>query len=129
MKRVCTISLFLLLLPLSMIAQVETGGSQLPDKTVDIMQTAINQHFLKDSLRFQTDIMRPQLSIPREPQLVSYTHQIKQGATGLNLWKGASLGFYGATSQILRTDEHGNGYDDASPERRTMAFYSLRTCQ
>lgn len=100
MKRVCTISLFLLLLPLSMIAQVETGGSQLPDKTVDIMQTAINQHFLKDSLRFQTDIMRPQLSIPREPQLVSYTHQIKQGATGLNLWKGASLGFYGATSQM-----------------------------
>lgn len=81
-------------------AQVETGGSQLPDKTVDIMQTAINQHFLKDSLRFQTDIMRPQLSIPREPQLVSYTHQIKQGATGLNLWKGASLGFYGATSQM-----------------------------
>jgi hypothetical protein len=83
-----------------MMAQVETGGSQLPDKTVDIMQTAINQHFLKDSLRFQTDIMRPQLSIPREPQLVSYTNQIKQGATGLNLWKGASLGFYGATSQM-----------------------------
>ena len=81
-------------------AQVETGGSQLPDKTVDIMQTAVNQHFLKDSLRFRTDIMRPQLSIPREPQLVSYTHQIKQGATGLNLWKGASLGFYGATSQM-----------------------------
>ena len=81
-------------------AQVETGGSQLPEKTMDMMQTDVNQHFLRDTLRLQTDIMRPQLSIPREPQVVSYTHQIKQGATGLNLWKGASLGFYGATSQM-----------------------------
>jgi hypothetical protein len=95
MKRVGIISLYLLLLPISMMAQVETGGSQLPEKTMDMMQTDVNQHFLRDTLRLQTDIMRPQLSIPREPQVVSYTHQIKQGVTGLNLWKGASLGFLG----------------------------------
>ena len=110
-------------------AQVETGGSQLPEKTMDMMQTDVNQHFLRDTLRLRTDIMRPQLSIPREPQVVSYTHQVKQGATGLNLWKGASLGFYGGDQPDARTDEHGDGYDDASPKRRTMAFYSLRTRQ
>ncbi|MBR1546250.1 MAG: hypothetical protein IJ633_05605 [Prevotella sp.] len=100
MKRNDIIYLLFLFVPIDLMAQAEIGSSHLPDKVMDVIPTDMNNHFLMDSLRFQTDVMQPQLSIPKEPQVVSYTHQIKQGGTGLNLWKGASLGFYGSTSQM-----------------------------
>lgn len=100
MKRYSLVFFLFLLVTINVRAQAEIGSPQLPDRDVDAMKTSIDRHFMRDSMHFQTDLMRPQLSIPKEPQMVSYTHQIKQGATGLPLWKGASLGFYGTTSQM-----------------------------
>lgn len=99
MKR---IGLYILLLMLSAnaMAQTENGSSQLPEHTMDAASTDINRSYLADTMRLHTDFMRQQPTIPKEPQVVSYTNQIKQGIAGFHLWQGATLGFYGATSQM-----------------------------
>ena len=100
MKRIRLLYILLLLLSANAMAQTENGSSQLPDHTMDATSTGINKSYLTDSMRLHTDVMRPQLTIPKEPQVVSYTQQIKQGAAGFRLWQGAMLGFYGTTSQM-----------------------------
>lgn len=100
MKRIRLLYILLLLLSANAMAQTENGSSQLPDHTMDATSTGINKSYLSDSMRLHTDVMRPQLTIPKEPQVVSYTQQIKQGAAGFRLWQGAMLGFYGTTSQM-----------------------------
>ena len=100
MKRIRLLYILLLLLSANAMAQTENGSSQLPDHTMDATSTGINKSYLSDSMRLHTDVMRPQLTIPKEPQVVSYTQQIKQGAAGFRLWQGATLGFYGTTSQM-----------------------------
>ena len=100
MKRLRLLYILLLLLSANAMAQTENGSSQLPDHTMDATSTGINKSYLSDSMRLHTDVMRPQLTIPKEPQVVSYTQQIKQGAAGFRLWQGATLGFYGTTSQM-----------------------------
>lgn len=99
MKRIGFYILFLLLSAIAM-AQTENGSTSLPDPSTDAPSADLNKSYRADSLRLHTDVMRPQLSIPKEPQVVSYTEQLKQGAAGFRLWQGASLGFYGATSQL-----------------------------
>lgn len=100
MKRLRLLYILLLLLSANAMAQTENGSSQLPDHTMDATSTGINKSYLTDSMRLHTDVMRPQLTIPKEPQVVSYTQQVKQGAAGFRLWQGATLGFYGTTSQM-----------------------------
>ena len=100
MKRIRLLYILLLLLSANAMAQTENGSSQLPDHTMDATSTGINKSYLSDSMRLHTDVMRPQLTIPKEPQVVSYTQQVKQGAAGFRLWQGATLGFYGTTSQM-----------------------------
>lgn len=100
MKRLRLLYILLLLLSANAMAQTENGSSQLPDHTMDATSTGINKSYLTDSMRLHTDVMRPQLTIPKESQVVSYTQQIKQGAAGFRLWQGATLGFYGTTSQM-----------------------------
>ena len=100
MKRIRLLYISLLLMSTHAMAQTENGSSQLSEHASDAPSTDINKSYLSDSMRLQSDFMRPQLSIPKEPQVVSYTHQVKQGAAGFHLWQGATLGFYGATSQM-----------------------------
>lgn len=100
MKRTGLLYLLFLMLSANTMAQTENGSSQLPDHTIDAPSIDINKTYQADSMRFRADFMRPQLAIPKEPQVVSYTDQIKQGVAGFRLWQGATLGFYGATSQM-----------------------------
>lgn len=100
MKRIRLLYISLLLMSANAMAQTENGSSRLPDPAFDATTISTNELSLSDSMRIQTDFMRPQLAIPKEPQVVSYTHQIKQGAAGFRLWQGATLGFYGSTSQM-----------------------------
>ena len=95
MKRTGLLYISLLLLSASAMAQTENGSSQLPEPTMNATPTDISKSYLSDSMRFHTDFMRPQLSIPKEPQVVSYTQQTKQGTAGFRLWSGATLGFMG----------------------------------
>ncbi len=110
MKRTGLLYLLFLMLSANTMAQTENGSSQLPDHTIDAASIDINKTYQADSMRFRADFMRPQLAIPKEPQVVSYTDQIKQGVAGFRLWQGATLGFYGATSQMpgLMNTENGS---------------------
>ena len=100
MKRTGLLYLLFLMLSANTMAQTENGSSPLPERVLDAPSIDINKSYQADSMRFRADFMRPQLVTPKEPQLVSYTDQVKQGAAGFHLWQGATLGFYGATSQM-----------------------------
>ena len=100
MKRLCTIGLCLLLLSAMTMAQTETDGQLTPPSNVDIPPIDVNSHLSIDSIPFHINPLGPQLPKQESPKLMDFTKLTKQGATGLNLWKGASLGFYGMTDQM-----------------------------
>lgn len=100
--------LMLALVPASMLAQTEVEGSRLSDSP-DVQPSALDKQLRTDSISFRREWMRPELAIPKEPVMQSYTQLTKAGGTGLRLWQGASVGFYGTTSHMpgLLTTEAG----------------------
>ena len=60
-------------------------------------------------MHFQLRPLTPQIPLSANPQLTKFTQLTKQGATGINLWNGAAIGFYGMTDQMpgLMTTERG----------------------
>ena len=90
-------------------AQTEVGGEPLAGKDVDVQKMDMGKQLLADSMRYRTEMMRPQFSAPTNPAVQSFTNLTKQGGTGLRLWNGAYLGFAGMTDQKpgLMTTEMG----------------------
>ena len=105
----CFFLLISMLMPAHMVAQTENDAANLSGKEADIAPIDITKSLLADSMNFRSEMMSPNLSIPKVPTLQSYTQLTKQGGTGLSLWRGASLGFYGATDMKpgLMTTEMG----------------------
>ena len=100
MRHACMI-LLTFLLPLTAMGQTETpDGQRLSGTAVDGPQAEVVRQLASDSIPLQHDLMTPRLTIPRNPTVESYTQLTKQGATGLGLWRGAYVGFYGTTSQL-----------------------------
>jgi hypothetical protein len=104
MKHVGITVLFLTLLPIRMMAQSEVndrwqsvGNASAP---VDAPKTDFSSYILRDTLRLYPETLHPQLPQQVTPQLTNFNKLARQGATGFNLWKGASLGFYGMTNQL-----------------------------
>lgn len=97
------------MLSMQVTAQTESNGSKELGGTNTIRPIDLNPQLQADSLRFQQDISTPAFSTPQNPTVQSYTQLTKQGATGLALWQGAAMGFYGTTSQMpgMMTTEAG----------------------
>lgn len=94
----------LTLLPIKVMAQTEindrwqsVGNANVP---IDAPKTDFSSYIQKDTLRLYPETLRPQLPQQTVPQLTNFTKLARQGAAGFRLWKGASLGFYGMTSQF-----------------------------
>ena len=83
MKRIRLLYISLLLMSVPAMAQTESDSSPLPERVLDAPSIDINKSYQADSMRFRADFMRPQLVTPKEPQVVSYTDQIKQGVAGM----------------------------------------------
>ena len=98
-----------MLMSVHMVAQTEGDGGRLSGKGTDVPPVDITKSLLLDSVHLRTEMMRPNVSIPKVPTLQSYTQLTKQGGAGLVLWRGASMGFYGATDMKpgLMTTETG----------------------
>lgn len=98
-----------MLMPVHLAAQTEDGGLKLSGKETGIAPVDFTNSLMVDSTHLSMQIMRPNVSMPKVPTLQSYTQLTKQGGTGFALWKGASLGFYGATDHKpgLMTTESG----------------------
>ena len=112
MNRLLASSLLLIvsmLTPVHLVAQTEDDGGRLSGKGADIAPVDITNSLLLDSVHLRTEMIRPNVSVPKVPTLQSYTEVTKQGGAGFALWRGASLGFYGATDQKpgLMTTESG----------------------
>lgn len=75
-------------------------GQRLSGTVVDGPQMDVARQLSADSVRLQHDLMKPRLTIPRNPAVESYTRLTRQGAAGFGLWRGAYAGFYGTTSQL-----------------------------
>ena len=113
MNRSLALIVFLLVgsvLPVHLMAQTETDDAKFSSKEADIAPIDITKSLLLDSLHLPEQLQRPNISIPTAPAVQSYTQLTKQGATGIALWRGATLGFYGATDQKpgLMTTEMGS---------------------
>ena len=67
---------------------------------IDAPKTDFSSYILRDTLRLYPETLHPQLPQQVTPQLTNFNKLARQGATGFNLWKGASLGFYGMTNQL-----------------------------
>ena len=103
MKQVGIIVLFLTILPIRVMAQTEVndrwqsvGNASAP---IDAPKTDFSNYILRDTLRLYPETLHPQLPQQVAPQLTNFNKLARQGAAGFNLWKGASLGFYGMTNQ------------------------------
>ena len=96
----CFCLVLLLLLPFCVTAQTEGVGSQWLKGVEDFGRLDVHQQLRLDSLRFQPDLMQPSLVEMKNPTVQTFTQLDKQGMSGFNLWRGASLDFYGATSQM-----------------------------
>ena len=98
-----------MLTPVHLMAQTENDGGKLSANEAGVSPVDITNSLLLDSLHLRTEMMRPNISVPQVPTLQSYTQLTKQGGAGFSLWKGASLGFYGATDMKpgLMTTETG----------------------
>ena len=98
-----------MLMPVHMAAQTEDDGVRLSGKEAGVAPVDISKSLSLDSLHLRTEMMRPNVSMPTVPTVQSYTELTKQGGAGFALWRGASLGFYGATDQKpgLMTTEMG----------------------
>jgi hypothetical protein len=113
MNRFLALIVFLLVgsvLPVHLMAQTETDDAKFSGKDADIAPVDITKSLLMDSLHLQQQLQRPNISMPTVPTVQSYTQLTKQGAAGIALWRGATLGFYGATDQKpgLMTTEMGS---------------------
>ena len=100
--------LLLVLLSLPMVAQTEVDGRRLSDGGVELPSMR-GQLLMTDSMRLPQSVMHVERPVPQMPTVPNFTQLTKQGATGWQLWNGATLGFYGATSQMpgLMTMETG----------------------
>ena len=112
MNRLIVSYLFLLvsmLMPVHIAAQTETDATKLSGMNNDVPPVDVTKSLLADSMSFRTELIHPNVSMPKVPTLQSYTQLTKQGGTGLTLWKGANLNFFGATDQKpgLMTTETG----------------------
>jgi len=96
----CFCLVLLLLLPFCVTAQTEGVGSQWLKGVEDFGRLDVHQQLRLDSLRFQPDLTQPSFTEMKNPTVRSFTQLTRQSAAGLDLWRGASLGFYGATSQM-----------------------------
>ena len=113
MNRFLALIVFLLVgsvQPVHLMAQTETDDAKFSGKEADIAPVDITKSLLMDSLHLQQQLQRPNISMPTVPTVQSYTQLTKQGAAGIALWRGATLGFYGATDQKpgLMTTEMGS---------------------
>lgn len=91
-------------------AQTEVGSEGLSGKDIDVQKMDVGKQLLADSMRYRTEMMKPQFSAPTNPALQSFTNLTKQGGAGLRLWNGAYIGFAGMTDQKpgLMTTEMGS---------------------
>ena len=98
-----------MLMPVHLVAQTEDGAVKLSGKESGVTPVDISNSLLLDSVHLRADMMRPNVSMPKVTPLQSYTELTKQGGAGIGLWRGASLGFYGAIDQKpgLMTTESG----------------------
>lgn len=105
----CFCLVLLLLLPFCVTAQTEGVGSQRLKGLEGFGQLDVRQQLCMDSLRLQPDLMQPSFTEMKNPTVQTFTQLDKQGVAGFNLWRGASLGFYGTTSLMpgLMTTEAG----------------------
>lgn len=98
-----------MLMPVHLVAQTETDATKLSGMNREVTSVDVTKPLLSDSMSFRTEMTYHNVSMPKVPTLQSYTQLTKQGGTGFALWKGASLGFFGATDQKpgLMTTETG----------------------
>lgn len=109
MKRCWTIAACLLLWSVKTIAQSEVTDSWKSGSNMGMPSITTSNSPLIDSMHFQLQPLTPQIPLSANPQLTKFTQLTKQGATGINLWNGAAIGFYGMTDQMpgLMTTERG----------------------
>ncbi len=104
MKQVGIIVLFLTILPIRVMAQTEVNDRwqsiENASAPIDAPKTDFSNYILRDTLRLYPETLHPQLPQQVAPQLTNFNKLARQGAAGFNLWKGASLGFYGMTNQL-----------------------------
>ena len=62
------------LLPAHTLAQTETDGNKLSGREADVPPVDMTKPLLLDSMHLQTQMLRPNVSIPKVPTLQSYTH-------------------------------------------------------
>lgn len=100
MKKLSIIAMSVLLLPLSAIAQTEMNDHLESGSVISMPPEEVKTPLLIDSMRFKLDPMNLELR-PQERSLFNdYTKTSISGASGLHLWKNASVVFYGNTSQL-----------------------------
>lgn len=90
-----------LLVSVHVVAQTENDGARLSGTDAEAYPVDLKNAMRLDSVHLRTEMMRPYVEMPRMPVLQNYTLLTKQGEAGVDLWRGAHLGFYGATDLKL----------------------------